>query len=116
MTEKKERNVFFELIGKVTFVTPILIVVVAALILWKAFVGKVLWGWFISPIFNLPELSVLQMYGVMMVISLLFKKHSLTTKYLEDKKTGVDKAKEFLYPPVATGVALLIGYFIHRIM
>lgn len=36
--------------------------------LYLAFIASVLWDWFLVPFFNLPSLSVWQMFGVMLAV------------------------------------------------
>lgn len=56
-------------IAAVTIVAMLFIGIPIAL--YWAWAGTILWGWFIVPIFHVPAISVLQMYGVVLTLSVI---------------------------------------------
>ncbi|PIT88095.1 MAG: hypothetical protein COU29_03720 [Candidatus Magasanikbacteria bacterium CG10_big_fil_rev_8_21_14_0_10_36_32] len=83
----------------------------------SGFVLSMLWGWFIVPVFGLPELSIVAAVGI-----------SLTVRYLtyQEKDENDDKKKTdritsekvilILKPFVTPLLILLFGYIIHLFM
>lgn len=37
----------------------------------KVVILKILWGWFVAPVFSLPELSVIHAVGIVLIVALL---------------------------------------------
>lgn len=69
---------------------------------------SVLWGWFVIPVFNVPNLSVVQAVGLAMVVSYLTKKHeSDSKKELSDVIATL--VVEVVFVPLT---ALLLGWII----
>jgi hypothetical protein len=62
-----------------------------------------LYGWFIAPVYNLPELGILNASGIAVLVS-LFSKSNTPTKPVLDMLVG-----KF----VKLGLAMLLGYLIH---
>jgi len=52
--------------GVVAFVA-----IIAFRSVWSGYVLSVLWGWFIAPMFHLPQLSVVAAIGLMVIVSYL---------------------------------------------
>ncbi|MBU4347936.1 hypothetical protein KJ671_00275 [Patescibacteria group bacterium] len=51
----------------------------------RGYVLSVLWGWFIVPVFHLPELTLAVAIGIAMIMSIITHQHS-TKKYENDIK------------------------------
>lgn len=91
-----------------TFVLTILLYVFIAL--YYAWAASNLWLWFVVSAFHLPALSVLQMWGLMLFVSLARSKMD----YHEDDR-DIDWSKVvavFLVPLIAQGVGLVILRYI----
>jgi predicted branched-subunit amino acid permease len=81
-----------------------ILLLVVPLSLYYAWASSILWGWFIVPLFGLPEVSVLQMWGVMLFLSLL-KPNVPANK--SDTEAALSNTLSFLCSPL---LALGIGY------
>jgi hypothetical protein len=63
--------------------------------IWCAFVLKVLWGWFIAPTFQLPELSLIEAWGISLLISLAYSRlPSLSVEKQREKTIPQEISKE----------------------
>ena len=67
--------------------------------IFNGYALKVLWGWFVVPIFNLPQLSIPAAIGIAMVVGYLTKDTSNDCKKAD--KSGAQKIGE------AIGIAIL---------
>lgn len=76
----------------------------------NGFVISILWGWFMVPIFHLPELSIIPATGISLVVS-WFVSHSEINKGHETdyKKAGT----ALIIKPI---IYLFIGYIINIFM
>ena len=74
---------------------------------WSGLTLSTLWGWFVEPVFKLPALTIVQAYGLALVVQVAkgLRVHS-------DKSGGfgVAIAKAFLLPPVLAGLVLASGW------
>lgn len=76
----------------------------------------VLWGWFIVPIFKLPELTTVQAIGVGYVVSYLTQRLDMSSNKGEEESVGLKLGKLFA---AATGKAIIFlafGYIIKSLM
>lgn len=81
--------------------------IAAVLAICSGFTLSILWGWFMVPVFHLPELSIPQAIGISVVI------HFLTNKDAgrkDDREVSLPQIL-FYYPGV-----LLLGWLIHLCM
>lgn len=83
-------------IGKITTVVLLLI---ASMLIYGFAIQK-LWFWFITPLFNIPPLSLVQAYGIYLFVS-IFKIKDLTVKKNEPEG-------EELWRQMLKGVAWLL--------
>jgi len=82
-------------------------------IVWMGFVLTVLWGWFVVPLFRLPELTIPAALGLSLVVGYM-------TKDGQQMKTGEDFGGAVfkalialaLKPAVALGVGWVIRGFL----
>lgn len=74
---------------------------------WSGLTLSLLWGWFVVPVFALPALTLLQAYGLALVLRAARGYH--TPPKTEDK-FGAAVAKAFILPPVVAGLLLLAGW------
>lgn len=91
-----------EKIGKIT----IFLIMVALLIVFNAFVMTKLWFWFITPVFNIPVLTLTQAIGL-----------NLFLAYLQPKKIEVNSEDwyeafklTFKYGVIFNIIVLLFGW------
>lgn len=92
-----------------------LIVLMAFSAVFSGYALSVLWGWFIVPIFHLPQLSITAAIGISLVIGYLT--HQIINDPKDSdrsfaEKIGVATAYSILKP----GSALLIGWVVHLFM
>lgn len=72
---------------------------------WAGLTLSTLWGWFVSPLFGLPALTLLQAYGLGLVVR--------ATRGIDNKKTDAEgfgevMVRALLLPPLSAG--LMIGF------
>lgn len=79
-------------------------------VLLRGFVLSILWGWFISPVFNLPNLSILQAIGISMVIAMF------TITYTVAKEDDKDKWKPAVMSIMYPLLSLAIGWILKGFM
>ena len=106
-------------VGLVVIVVVMLAVVLIPLIalgsIINGYVLRILWGWFIVPIFHLPSLTIAQAIGLSMVVGLLTHRSRNSDGR---EKTEKEKKKElisfiaelFLFPFITLGV----GWIVHQ--
>jgi len=78
--------------------------VITASMVYFGWALSVLWGWFVPPVFGLREISIPEVIGLMLIISLF--RHREYKKKEPDYEWG-DKLIAILVVPL---VALLFGY------
>lgn len=83
------------------------IVLIFLLALWHSFIFTKLWLWFLVPLFGLPEISLAQAYGLMLIVS-FFKGIPKTDK----NKSKEDKIAEGILALIGPAMVLGIGYFV----
>lgn len=69
-----------------------------------------LWAWFIVPLFDVPELTLIQAAGLALVVGYLTRNYN-TAKGEDDTKKVVTNTVMLMLSPWLT---LLIGYIIHN--
>src|SRR5690606_38361726 len=76
------------------------------------FVLSVLWGWFIVPVFEIPDISILQAIGLSMVVGFLTYQHIES-----DKKSDRSLTESVIYmlmlAIIRPAIVLFIGYIVH---
>jgi hypothetical protein len=92
--------------------TLLAFIVISALL--NGYVLSVFWGWFIVPVFDVPSITTLQAYGLMLVVGLL-KGH--TSAKQDKSKTTADVIGELITVSVFVPLfCLVFGYFVHLFM
>ncbi len=81
----------------------------AASALLNGFVLKVVWGWFITPTFNIHPLSLIQAIGLCLVVALVTHQH-IPREKMEQKVEML--GYEFLSPVTV----LVVGWIVHLFM
>lgn len=69
---------------------------------------KMLWGWFLVPVFGLPTISLTQAIGVGIVIGFLTQQH-----IPRDEK---QRREMFIYTVIAPVTAVAVGWVVHLFM
>ncbi len=95
-------------------IVVLFVVAIPAGIIMNGWVLSVLWGWFVVPLFHLPELTIPYAIGISTVIG-LFKK---STTDQNDKREFYEKLIEaliitFIAPLLTLGFGWIILQFIH---
>lgn len=80
---------------------------------WSGLTLSIIWGWFIVQTFSAPSLSVLQAYGVCLVVVAV--KASQSTKKDEDSFLQVI-GKSIIQAPIACGMTLVCGWVAKSLM
>ena len=75
---------------------------------WSGYTLSVLWGWFVTPAFGLPALTVAQAYGVALMVRAC--KGPNIPKDKPKESFGATLAKVAILPPVWCGILLLVGW------
>jgi hypothetical protein len=82
--------------------------------IFNGYALKVLWGWFIVPVFHLPQLSIPSAIGIALVVGYLTKQSSdCETKKREGVATILYPILEAILKP---SIALCIGWIVQRFM
>lgn len=91
---------------------PALFLVLGISSILNGWVLSILWGWFISPVFGIPAITVGQAIGLAMVVSYLTYQHTENNASKKDEKTSyyVGLIVALLLRPLVT---LGIGYIVH---
>lgn len=97
---------YWELLGKLIFI-PAFLVFVITLNGWAL---SVLWGWFVVPVFNVNNLSVIQALGISVVVS-FFKGYQETVEV--KKQQWVAAFGKVASWPLST---LAYGWVIHLML
>lgn len=77
--------------------------------IYNALVFSYLWGWFVIDIFNVPELSLLQTYGLLLIVSLLKLNKKDTEMQIEDIKNKVNVSEYTTYSLMFISISLVWG-------
>jgi len=90
----------------------LVVMVVAAICVGWAI--KILWGWFIVPIFGLPILTAAQAIGIGMTVGLLTGKSATTKKEEGDTLELAIKAMTYAVgmPAMTVGIAWIVTQFL----
>ena len=75
--------------------------------LYFAWVASILWGWFITPVFGI-EVTILQLYGIMLVVSLLRPTYNSIAK----EKPENQIAYYMLSPLLTLGVGYIVKFWL----
>ncbi|MDR2326452.1 MAG: hypothetical protein LBE51_13745 [Acidovorax sp.] len=76
---------------------------------WDGLTLSTLWGWFVSPLFDLPVITLLQAYG----IALLFRAaQGLGSKKSDSESSGAVMAWVLIGHPLAAGLTLGAGWVV----
>lgn len=78
-------------------------------VIFTAFVITRLWGWFIVPFFELPELTVLYALGISMTARLILPSFS-------DKKSEEYEMEDYLKWVLTPAMGLLLGWIVHLLI
>lgn len=93
---------------------PALFLVLALSSILNGWVLSILWGWFISPVFGVPLITVGQAIGLAMVISYLTYQHVDSNTKKEDTTTQYVSifVALILRPFITLGIAYIVHLFV----
>lgn len=77
----------------------------------EGYVLTVLWGWFIAPVFGLPQLTIPAAISVAIVVEHVTVRETHIGKS-EDASSG-DVMRKFLNSIFRSAVTLLVGWIVH---
>lgn len=83
--------------------------------IFNGYVLSVLWGWFIIPVFNLPELTVVPAIGIAMVVSYLTYQYNESDES-DDKIFGEKIGKLIVMAILRPLLVLFFGWIVHLFM
>lgn len=99
---------------KKTFAIVVALLVVLALFLavvlwgavWAGLALSVLWGWFVAPLFDVPQIALWQAYGLALTVAALRAWGG--NQLVRDGKAAAWAM--LVQPPVMCGLLLLVGW------
>jgi hypothetical protein len=109
--------IFLILLGGYIMVAIVAILIFVGLLLLGAilngFALSILWGWFMIPTFQLPEIGIVQAIGIGLVISFLTHQRMQSREGEDARKVLRNQITGALIQPIA---ALLLGWVVHKFM
>jgi len=110
--------------GNIRITLADLIAVLAVFIsmaVWQVFNGVILsimWGWFIVPVFHLPQLSIAQAIGISLIVSILANQAGDNNKEKNKEKNSQSSSDWLLLiiPLLQRLIPLFVGYIVHLFM
>ncbi|MBI5742648.1 MAG: hypothetical protein HZA25_02320 [Candidatus Niyogibacteria bacterium] len=95
------------------FVSFVFLMIVNSI--FNGYALSVLWGWFVVPTFNIPQLSVAAAIGIAIVVRYLT--HQIPENGKGDEKSlGEQTARIAMVVIFRPSFALLVGYIVHLFM
>lgn len=95
------------------FVLVVALIVISSIC--NGYALSVLWGWFIVPIFHLPQLSIPTAIGIALVIGYLTKQETHDSKD-DDRSFGEIMTRATVLSILKPAIALLFGWIVHLFM
>lgn len=80
--------------------------------IWQGYVLHILWGWFMTPVFSLPPLTMFQAVGVALVVGYLTKQSESGLKKDKNLKPYLMWYEMALNP----ALALLVGWIVKQFL
>ena len=77
--------------------------------IYNALVFSYLWAWFVVDVFNVPELSLLQTYGLLLIVSLLKLNKKDIEIQIENIKNKVNVSEYTTYALMFISISLVWG-------
>lgn len=76
---------------------------------WTGLTLSTLWGWFVSPTFGLPAITLLQAYGLALVFGAA---RGFGSKKTEPEGFGAVVARALALPPIGAALTLAVGWVV----
>ena len=76
---------------------------------WSGLTLSLLWAWFVVPVFAVPVLSVLQAYGLALVVRVA---HGIQAQPKGEDGFGAALGRAIILPPFIAGLFLLVGWVV----
>lgn len=94
------------------FVGVVILMVFSAIC--NGYALSILWGWFVVPVFGLPQLTVVSAIGIAMIVSYLTRE--IDGEKNKDKGFGAKMLEGTIVAVLKPSFALLFGYIVHSFM
>lgn len=91
---------------------PVALIIFIPITLWFAFAATILWGWFIAPVFNVPHLTLAQMWGICLTLSIMRPRPVFTKKDERPYEWGTICRTIVFVPAIAIGIGYVIKFWI----
>ena len=96
----------------------------AVLIGWIVILGyivsglvlSILWGWFMVPIFEVPEISIVEAIGITLIVHLFMRSLATKADTDEESETSTKVGKMLARSFVAPFITLVIGWIVLQFM
>jgi hypothetical protein len=92
------------------------VILIAVSSIFNGYALSVMWGWFMVPVFQLPQLTVAPAIGIALVVGYLTKQYDDNSSDDKDKSFGYVLFKSTVIAFVRPLFALLFGYIVHLFM
>ncbi len=102
----------FAILGK--FVSVLALLVFSSI--FNGYALSILWGWFMVPVFHLPQLSLVPAIGISMVVGYLTQQSPEAKKKNDEVSTGMIILNGVLWAVFKPSFALLFGSIVHSFM
>lgn len=84
----------------------VLIGLVVPIGLWFGWAASIMWGWFIAPVFNLPPLSTLQCFAIILTVGAFHPKLNLQKSDPDEFWPATGGI--ILAPPITVGIGYVV--------
>jgi len=82
----------------------LILILLVPMMIYEGFAFSLLWSWFVVPVFKLPELTILQAIGVMLLVTMCKN----TSKTRDE-----DPFKAVVFSAIKIAILLIIGFILH---
>ncbi len=81
---------------------------------WSGYVLSIMWGWFVVPIFHLPQLQIAVAIGLSIIVRMLTYDPQESDKKKSDTEDAIVSSFcwSFLYPLLTLGVSYVVHLFV----
>lgn len=89
----------------------------AIIVILRGWILKIMWGWFMTPIFHIPQITTVQAIGIAVVIGFLTEQPHKSQKIPESNKERLRMiGKAFLSGIIYASFSLIMGWVAHFFM
>lgn len=107
-----------EKVGLAVLVVPLLLAISTLSMLWSAYVGTILWGWFVTPVFywSAPTPSIWALFGLALFLRLPFAKYEPDSNERPLAENIGRVVGAITFGLLTPAMALLFGWFASQFM